>query len=221
MKTNTFNLIAKSVSLTGFVASVMLAANPVQAATVALQSFSGGSNFPAFNGTNQTIGWSFTANDNLTVSSLGVWDMTPSNPLSQSHQVGLWSSTGTLLSSVIVQTNSLLTGEFRYESITPISLTSGSTYFIGSDITSPFSDNYRSGATSVTIAPEITFLNAARNASSGGFSFPSTTTSNNNGRFGPNFQFTTSTAVPEPSMVISLMGFGTFALCSRFRRYSK
>ena len=82
---------------------------PTQAqAIVALQSFTGGSLFGGINGTHRTIGWSFTANDNLSVTSLGLWDETPADPLSQTHQVGLWSSTGTLLGSATIQTNSPL-----------------------------------------------------------------------------------------------------------------
>ncbi len=86
MKNLTPLKISKTLALTGFLASLALIANPAQASTIALQGFTGGSRFPAVNGTNQTIGWSFTANDNLIVSSLGFWDFTPTNPLGQSHR---------------------------------------------------------------------------------------------------------------------------------------
>jgi hypothetical protein len=195
---------------------------PTQAqAIVALQSFTGDDVFPSFDGTNQTVGWSFTANDNLLVTSLGLWDETPADPLGQTHQVGLWSSTGTLLGSVTIQTNSPLTGDFRYEAITPVTLTSGLTYFLGSEISDPFSDRYTTFASSIITAPEITFLNTARNDSDGGFSFPSITGSGN-GRFGPNFQFqVVSTPVPEPTSTLSLLALGTLGAASTLKRKLK
>ena len=195
---------------------------PTQAqASVALQSFTGGSLFTDVNGTNMTVGWSFTANDNLSVTSLGLWDETPADPLAQTHQVGLWSSTGTLLGSATIQTNSPLTGSFRYAAIAPVALTSGLTYFLGSEISNPFSDRYTSSASSIVTAPEITFLGAARNNSAGGFSFPSITTSVN-GRFGPNFQFqVVSASVPEPTSTLSFLALGTLGAASTLKRKLK
>jgi len=195
---------------------------PTQAqASVALQSFTGGSLFTDVNGTNMTVGWSFAANDNLSVTSLGLWDETPADPLAQTHQVGLWSSTGTLLGSATIQTNSPLTGSFRYAAIAPVALTSGLTYFLGSEISNPFSDQYTSSASSIVTAPEITFLGAARSNSAGGFSFPSITASVN-GRFGPNFQFqVVSASVPEPTSTLSFLALGTLGAASTLKRKLK
>jgi hypothetical protein len=195
---------------------------PTQAqALVALQSFTGGSLFKSFDSTNMTVGWSFTANDNLSVTSLGLWDETPADPLSQTHQVGLWSSTGTLLGSATIQANSPLTGSFRYAAITPVALTSGLTYFLGSEVYDPFSDRYTSSASSIVTAPEITFLGTARNDSAGGFSFPSITGSSN-GRFGPNFQFQViSTSVPEPTSTLGFLALGTLGAASTLKRQLK
>jgi Domain of unknown function (DUF4082) len=180
--------------ITGFVVSTVFAANSAQALNPAIQGFSGGSNFPAFNGTDQTIGWSFVANDDLSVTALGFYDQTPATDLSQSHLVGLWTADGNLLASTTIQTNSVLTGSFRYEDIALVNLLAGTSYVIGAAITSPYSDVYTVPG-SVTTASEITLINSARNGSSQGFSFPSTLTSGN-GRIGPNFQFTTTAAVP-------------------------
>ena len=195
---------------------------PTQAqAIVALQSFTGGSVFTRLDETHRTIGWSFTANDNLSVTSLGLWDETPADPLGQSHRVGLWSSTGTLVGSATIQTNSPLTGSFRYAAITPVALTSGLTYFLGSEVYDPFSDRYTSGASSIVTAPEITFLGTARNDSAGGFSFPSNTGSDN-GRFGPNFQFQViSTSVPEPTSTLGFLALGTLGAASTLKRKLK
>jgi len=192
---------------------------PSQAqAIVALQSITGGSLFRSFDTTSMTIGWSFTANNNISVSSLGFFDETTATPLAQNHQVGLWTATGTLLSSVTVQTNSALTGSFRYESITPVTLTSGSTYFLGSTVSSPFGDPYLTAATSITTAPQITFRNTLRNATSGGFSFPSIT-GTANGRFGPNFQFDVLVppSVPEPDSTLGFLAIGIFGIASTLK----
>ncbi len=208
--------------------SVVLAATLALASTVAsaaaITSFSGGSDFPAFNGTNQTIGWQFTvaSSVDLTVTSLGFWDLTPASPLGQSHEVGIWTGDGALLlGSVTVQTNSALSGAFRYEAVTPFELTAGLSYLIGAAITSPFSDAYTIPATVLT-DPAITLTGSARNGSSGGFSAPTTVTAGN-GRFGPNFEFTLDQVgqVPEPSaLLITLTGLGLMAAVRRSKRAS-
>jgi hypothetical protein len=154
-----------------------------------------------------TIGWRFTANQDILATQLGFWDSSPGTPLGQSHQVGLWNSTGsTLLGSTTVETTSPLTGAFRYEPITPVLLTAGNTYVLGAALTSPFLDVYAQFSSMVTTAPEITFISDTRNASAGGFSFPGIL-DGNLGRFGPNFQFQPAGAVPEPSSLL-LLGLG-------------
>lgn len=193
-------------------AASMIFCSAIASATPALIDFSGGSQFPAFNGTDQTIGWRFTvvAGSGVTVNQLGWWDQSPSTPLGQAHQVGIWDLSGILLGSVTVQTNSSLSGAFRYEAVTPFMLDGGSSYVIGGSITSPFSDVYASGATSLTMDTMIEFNETARNASSGGFSAPLVFGAGN-GRFGPNFDFTAngSNTVPEPGTAwILLAGLG-------------
>jgi len=118
----------------------MAMVDATHASTVALQGFSGGSTFPAFNGTNQTLGWEFTPTSNIWVTDLGFWDSTTSTPLSQAHDVGLWTTGGTLLASITIQTTSTLMGAFRFEPITALNLTAGTSYLIGASYYSPFSD---------------------------------------------------------------------------------
>ncbi len=211
------NVLKKLSIASPFILTTALVSTPSVYASEAIQSLAGGSNFPAFNGTNQTIGWSFTANDNLSVTALGFYDQTPGNPLSQSHLVGLWTSDGNLLASTTVQTTSPLTGSFRYQDITSVNLLAGMSYVIGAAITSPFSDIYTVPA-SVNTAPEITLTSSARNGSSQGFSFPSTLTAGN-GRIGPNFKFDVVTqAVPEPTSLIGILGLGAFGITSLRKR---
>jgi len=200
--------------------SSLLAVSAFLASTVAcagaVTGLSGGSSFPAFNGTNQTIGWSFTvaSPNDLTVTSLGFWDATPGTSLAQSHQVGIWTGDGsTLLGSITVQIDSLLSDSFRYEDVTPFVLTSGMSYLIGAAITSPFSDVYTVPA-SITTDAAITLTGSARNGSSEGFSAPTIVTAGN-GRIGPNFEFTLN-QVPEPSaLLLTFTGLGLLAASRR------
>ncbi len=104
---------------------------PARAGTIGLTSFSGGGAFISYDNTDMTVGWSFTANENLLATMLGFWDASPTNPLAQNHEVGLWTSGGTLLASTTVLTNSALTGAFRYEAIAPTLLLSGQSYVLG------------------------------------------------------------------------------------------
>ncbi|MEH2092953.1 MAG: DUF4082 domain-containing protein [Nostoc sp.] len=211
------NVLKKLSMASPLILATVLVSAPSVYADEAIQSLTGGTNFTSVNNTNQTIGWSFTANDNLSVTALGFYDQTPGNPLSQSHLVGLWTSDGNLLASTTVQTTSPLTGSFRYEDITSVNLLAGISYVIGAAITSPFSDFYTIPGV-VNTAPEITLTRSARNGTSQGFSFPSTLTAGN-GRIGPNFKFDVVTqAVPEPTSLIGILGLGAFGITSLRKR---
>jgi len=80
-----------------------------------------------------TCGFSFTALQDISVEALGQWDQNLDGLL-VAARVGLWSSDGTLLASVVVPsgTSAPLTGAFRYVSIAPVHLVAGQKYVIGS-----------------------------------------------------------------------------------------
>jgi Domain of unknown function (DUF4082)/PEP-CTERM motif len=189
-----------------------LAALPqaAQAQSPAVTGFTTGSLFLSFGGgvNGETIGWRFQAVSALSVSSLGYWDETPGTPLTSSHQVGLWTDSGTLLGNVTVQVNSGLVGSFRYEPLgSPITLTAGDFYRVGALDLSSDGDNYTSAVTSLTTDPSITFTGSTRNNTNEGFTFPGTHTPGGQGRFGPNLLIASASSAPEPG-TLALFALG-------------
>src|SRR5262245_4222606 len=81
-----------------------------------------------------TLGFEFTVNSTLSVNALGVYD-SQANGLATPANVGIWlTSGGAPLASAVVPsgTGGTLDGLFRYASITPLVLTPGVHYVIGS-----------------------------------------------------------------------------------------
>jgi hypothetical protein len=76
-----------------------------------------------------TLGFVFTANSTFEVTSLGWFDSTGAGFQSE-HTVGIFDSTGNLLVSTTLGsgTTDPLSGNFRYHSISPLTLNSGSEY---------------------------------------------------------------------------------------------
>ena len=203
--------------LTSMVVLSSLFMLPSQAQTVAMD-FTGG-NLGQSNG-NITWGWAFTISSSVTVTDLGVYDEA-NNGLINSHQVGLWDSGGTLLASTtmasglsgtaVISTSGF--GSLRFNTISSLGIGAGS-YVVGALYKDADADLLRFAATTVTMPPPFTF-NQGRSAP-GGFVFPSLTSANN-GFFGPNLRFTTGT-VPEPGVVVSLLGAGTLSSLLLVRR---
>ncbi len=169
---------------------------------------------PAF-----TLGWSFSTNSAVTVSSLGVFD-SGLDGLADSYQVGIFNSSGTLLTSTTVQSGTVdpLINQFRYASTASVTLAAGATYSIGALyltgddglVASPggFGD-----PVNFALNPAITFLDA-------GYAFGGTLTAPQNGGggegyFGPNFL---AGGVPELSTwAMMIIGFGGVGLQIRRR----
>ena len=83
---------------------------------------------------NATAGWTFQTTTGLTVTNLGCFaDVFVHNPDVTAIQVGLWAPGGSLLASDTVTPSSALSlsDQTRYESITPVFLTSGQLYHVG------------------------------------------------------------------------------------------
>ena len=79
----------------------------------------------------QTAGNRFTPTSDLSVFSLGIFDY-GLDGMGESHQVGIFDSGGTLLTSAVVGAGTVgrLDGEFRYTDIAPLTLAAGETYTI-------------------------------------------------------------------------------------------
>lgn len=178
----------------------------------ALTGFSGGSVFATFEADGDTVGWQFSVNRAVNVTHLGFWDGDAATlPMLTSHPVGLWSAAGVLQTSNTVNPASPLTGQFRYEPTTNVTIGPG-TYVLGAfySALNTNDDGYLTGTTGITMSPGFTMLNTARDPSGPqtGLVFPSVFTAAG-GRFGPNLLFT---EVPEPGSLALLSTAGLFAL---------
>jgi hypothetical protein len=149
-----------------------------------------------------TRGWSFTLGNEINVTALGFYD-NQLNGLVDSHQVGIWDVSGTLLVTGTVSSGTLspLTSQFRYTTTL-----SGTTDLLPGDYRlgglGTLNDQSRRGVlvSDTTTASGVTYIGSLSNGNAGTFSDPTTPTTDlgyDVGYFGPNFQFT-PVAVPEP-----------------------
>jgi hypothetical protein len=184
-------------------------------------------------GANQsaTIGWSFQVGaEDLELDALGIFDL-DGDGLDDAHPVGIWTSGGALLSQVTVPagTTGTLVGGYRYESVTPITLIAGSTYFIGTYF-GPVVDRCGTACGdaslafgSETYAPGITFLLSNQTRAiigAGTLTFPNLDAQIAQGFFGPNFLLSAPSAAttPEPaSLWFAALGIAA-TLIRAFRR---
>lgn len=183
----------------GLCAPLALAQNP------AVLNWTGGTEYTVYYGasTGDVIGWDFIPNQTIYATHLGYYTDPNHAGLEGPHQVGIWDTqTQQLLASAVIDRNDPVTGLFHYKPISSLMLQQGKTYTIGGLDTEADNDWYVSGATTLNMAPEVTWT-ASRYPTAGslGFTFPALT-STGRGRFGPNFMF-----VPEPA-TIALLAFG-------------
>jgi hypothetical protein len=208
MQIRIIDMNAKNVLLSS-VFGVVLAWTAVlhgQGQVTALQGWSGGQNYDWGATTGFTFGWQFQVNQDIQVNSLGVDDL---GAAADSHEVGIWNDAGILLAAATVNFPGQSPNAFVWVGLgTPLDLSAG-TYRIGAFFAGPATDIFVYTATSVTMAPAITYLNSACSDDTA-FSFPNNTGWYSDAFFGPNFQYTT---VPEPS-VLALLGLGGLAMAS-------
>lgn len=177
----------------------------------AIDSYTGGTRFGVFYGdsTGDVVGFSFTADVNLTVSALGILN---NGGLNSAHMVGLWNASNqSLLASTSVDSSGTLLNGFYFNNLASnVFLSAGNRYVLGAVYSATDDDSYVSGPSSIS----SNFISAtqavfASNASLG-LVFPTNNSVGNLGRIGPNMLAQVS--VSEPSalalLVISLAGFG-------------
>ena len=185
-----------------------LAASPVLTFNTATAS-SGSEN-------NQSVGWEFNVLTPITVNGLGWYDQN-GDGLQLAHTVGIWNSSGTLLSSAVVAqgTADPLDGLFRTILITPVILMPGTNYIVGGQNFSTNSEQLAFGVSPTTIS-SIAFVRGEFSNANGIFEEPTNPTGVSNCCWGPSFSVSN---VPEPS-VVTLCGFGliTMGLAVYLRR---
>lgn len=158
-----------------------------------------------------TLGFSFNLSQATTIDALGYW--TGGN--FSTHQVAIWSSSGTLLTSGTVSGADPLLGHYRYDSIAPITLGAGN-YVIGGQF---FNGLIPAELTGITSAPNFTWTGDRQ--AMGNFVFPTTSflTYGNQGVALVNFSIAQPAGVPEPATwATMLIGFGAIGVSLRRRR---
>ena len=189
--------------------AALIACCPLQtrANTIAL-SFTGGGPNGIIGDT--TLGWAFTLSSPVLLTDLGLWDENGTG-LAESHLVTVWTSTGIQEAQVTIPSGTAgttLTDGFRYVSVLPVLLPAGS-YTIGAFFRDSGPDRFTAAASTITTASGVTY-DGSRSESGNAFP-PGDTVGAPNSFFGPNFQFTTPSSVPDASSTWTLLLLGVTA----------
>ena len=165
-----------------------------------------------------TLGWEFYTDSSITVGALGVFQDATETGLADSYAVGLWSSSGTLLADATVASGTAapLVDQFRYATVTPVTLAAGQYYYVGAlylDGNDPlvFPDD----AADLTNGPGITF-DGATYAAGASLTTP-TSHSGTYGYFGPNIEEFVPTPLPSTRTMTLIALAVTFVAC-RWRK---
>ncbi len=152
-----------------------------------------------------TRGFQFTVGGSpVSLTMLGTYDKFGDGLLT-SHQVGVWTDGGTLLTSttVPVGTAAVLMNQWRMVNITPITLSANTTYRMGSHV---FGDSHQFNTALGPLDPLIASHDDGAFGSPG-FTFPSA--------LGGNFPMANGfVVIPEASSAI-LFGIGLIVICRR------
>jgi hypothetical protein len=189
------------------VAMLLVLARPLQSNAIPLIGSPGTGDL--FSGDSVTLGNVFTVGTKpLTVTALGLFDSgTPG--FSQSHSVGLWTTSGTLLARAdfLPGLNGFTDNGFQYLGLaSPLILLAGTSYILGA--------SYPSGTTDLCYANDtiqyeswgatVTYINSRYTASGAGFTFPRYTVGGLS-YVGANLEYT----VPDqPDTFVLLLGSG-------------
>jgi hypothetical protein len=135
-----------------------------------------------------TEGWAFTADSDLWVVAIGVWDRS-SDGLMVEYSVAIWDDSGKPLRDAIVKhgKESILVQEFRYTPIFPLRLKRGHSYRVGAFYREPGDDPRVDGGSNNRISEHknIRWLGHHRTLGDK-LTFPGKAASAFTGSFGPN-----------------------------------
>jgi Bacterial TSP3 repeat len=135
-----------------------------------------------------TLGWEFSLDGPMVLTDLGIFDL-GGDGLVESHQVGLWDASGTLVASTTFAagTSASLDGLFRYAPITPVLLGAGS-YTLGVHYPTASGGDPVRYDNSLAFADGVTFLDSKQSVGPS-FEQPTFGTPSDPGFFGPNARF--------------------------------
>ena len=169
-----------------------------------------------------TRGYSFTVGSNtLQVSSLGLYDSF-NDGFGYVNTVGVWTDTGTLLSTVnfSVGTDAALIGNFRWIPVESFDLLSGQTYRVG---WFSFWPEYSLNPQYTTITPsaDIALIGSVFSSEYLSFAFPQEYSVGGSGQafVGGNIMYSIA-AVPEPATYAAIFGLVVLG-CAVWRRRKK
>jgi hypothetical protein len=168
------------------------------------------------------LGYQFSVLSPVVLTDLGFLDRS-SDGLLSSHDVGLWSTGGTLLASTTITNASSVVASasagdrWLFESVSPVLLAVGD-YVIGAWLPPDASDDRVRGGGSTIAAAEISFSGNRYLLGVGSLVMPTLVLGGaDDGFLGPGFQFTVA---PEPAMGLPVAAILAGALWWRRRRGS-
>lgn len=180
-------------------------ATSADAVIVGISDFTGGTELD----NSLTYGYRFRATEDLTISSLGVYDIGGDGLNATTVDVGLWDDSGILLGEVDVLggTAAPIEDGFRYQPLaTSIDLTSGNFYRVAADMSDILGTDVVANAIATTLNGIDSVQVAGGNA---GFNFPVTTFGPGTASLGGNILFAEATPVPfelSPNLAILMLG---------------